>query len=1164
MRYEQIKPLLDEEILDEVKMSPSALKKFANSPEAEGMLMGIEFEMCVPNVAVDDDSGEGEYDYDYDERAYSIDDIVNFFRNGDMATLSRSGADQLRNEMWDQFLDWQMGAISDNLDTDELADRIRDRLREDVDWEDYLDDAREELGDEVPDSDVEDRARELADEKVDDMMQNSREYEDAYDDIRQEMEDEMRDDSDYDEQAWLRDIGIDFMSEAEREWSLDWPHWRSYGGDGELDVETVGDEFGRAMGLEFVNTSNNYHGARRDGKNWIIEPDSSIDADEGDGGLEFVSPPMPIKDGLEMIQKMYKWAKSNGCYTNRSTGLHMNISVPDMTIDKLDYVKLALFLGDEYVLKQFGREYNSYCKSAISKIKDRVRPEDVPAVLAQMKQHLNSLASKTIHTGITDKYTSINTKSNYVEFRGPGGDYLDRDPFEIINTALRLSMALRIATDPEAYKQEYAKKLYKLVEQEKDPDNSVKLFSQYAVGELPKEDLLARLKFAKKERELEKTKKGGIERLMNDPAVKQKVSEMPTTWQAMLGKVFDFDTQEIQSTINNIEDGAYDSELTAEQKKVAIAILQNELDYRKETGEKKSYWVMNRDGSGGKQMVFARNENEAILQGGKNMGLSREQSITRLKAELKTEKLNLDEVSPDEYANMLRALPTYTLEKFVAEIGERGRGTLETALRNVKAREVTGGVTEENYEFLEAVIERELKRRDEQGEPGTSEVPEGYGTRKVYPRETSNLPSTFPAVYRDLAIQIPWKDLTVLQANRRVAIEGQLDNDLNTAQKNLFVSLIDDELAYRTSSGEDSAPFGVELQFVAAPSTAVPGYGSRKTYTSGVKDLINSLPNWSFQDWVMNIPSKDMSTLRQTKEKALQGRYDNELTSQQKNLLISLIEDEIIYRASHEDDKAPIGTMLQFQGGQQAQAQEQPQDELPSQWEEWLTTLSAHNMATLATVQASLADTSSANARSLNAAQRQSLISRIEQEIQRRDAASTQAQTEEWPRPWDVWIRSLELHDMANLRNVRASMTLPPNDPAARGITLSNAQRSQIVGMIDNEIVRRTEDNVQAGLAAQQNQLRRDDPVTSNDPDSQAHEPEPQPVPGQGSESFEIYNPETMEIVASVQQGTMDYAVQKAREHEQDLGLDAGTLRVRSAGQTNESINTLRRLAGLK
>jgi hypothetical protein len=308
-----------------------------------------------------------------------------------------------------------------------------------------------------------------------------------------------------------------------------------------------------------------------------------------------------------------------------------------------------------------------------------------------------------------------------------------------------------------------------------------------------------------------------------------------------------------------------------------------------------------------------------------------------------------------------------------------------------------------------------------------------------------------------------------------------------------------------------------------------------------------------FRDWAMNIPTKDEPLLRDFRQKAMAGDYDNEIDRTQKNLLIGIVDDELTYRASHEDGQAPSGTVLQFEGGQQAQAQAQPQDELPSMWQEWLGTIQAQTLSTLSSVQSSLSAGGYSN---LNAYQSLWLRNRIEQEIQRRDQAQTQAQTEEWPRPWDVWVRSLELHDMSNLRNVRASMTLPPNDPAARGITLSNAQRSQIVSMIDNEIVRRTEDNVQAGLAAQQNQLRRDDPVTSNDAEAES--------PLQGDEDFEIYNPDTMQIISVVRQGTLDYAVQKARQHEQSLGLSAGDLSVRPAGQsTNESINILRRLAGL-
>ena len=114
MRYEQIKPQLDEEILDEVKMSPSALQKFARSPEAEGMLMGVEFEMCVPNVSAGDDEPQWEYDYDQNERARDIDGIVSFFRDGEFSNLGPRAADRLNDDLQQQFWDWQSQKIYDD------------------------------------------------------------------------------------------------------------------------------------------------------------------------------------------------------------------------------------------------------------------------------------------------------------------------------------------------------------------------------------------------------------------------------------------------------------------------------------------------------------------------------------------------------------------------------------------------------------------------------------------------------------------------------------------------------------------------------------------------------------------------------------------------------------------------------------------------------------------------------------------------------------------------------------------------------------------------------------------------------------------------------------------------------------------------------------------
>jgi hypothetical protein len=158
--------------------------------------------------------------------------------------------------------------------------------------------------------------------------------------------------------------------------------------------------------------------------------------------------------------------------------------VPDTSTAKLDYVKLALLLGDERVLNEFGRAANTYAASALNKIRVILqgKPQAATEVLEKMRGHMEALATKVIHTGETSKYTSINTKGNYVEFRSPGGDYLDANWELVVPTLLRTVVALDAAMDPEKYRQEYQKKLYKLLDSSKQRSTSPsvnKLLSMY-------------------------------------------------------------------------------------------------------------------------------------------------------------------------------------------------------------------------------------------------------------------------------------------------------------------------------------------------------------------------------------------------------------------------------------------------------------------------------------------------------------------------------------------------------------------------------------------------------------------------------------------------------------------------------------------------------------
>jgi hypothetical protein len=178
--------------------------------------------------------------------------------------------------------------------------------------------------------------------------------------------------------------------------------------------------------------------------------------------------------------------------------------------DQLDYVKLALLLGDEFVLDSFGRAGNTYAKSAMGKIRDAVRknPDRAQELMDRMKSGMDQLASKVVHSRSTDKYTSINVKDGYIEFRSPGGDWLNDNFKEIDNTLRRFTVALSAAVDPEAYREEYLKKLYKLldVSGEKDP---LSYFAKFAAGELPRAALKSFVRQAQLERGVKRGKETG-------------------------------------------------------------------------------------------------------------------------------------------------------------------------------------------------------------------------------------------------------------------------------------------------------------------------------------------------------------------------------------------------------------------------------------------------------------------------------------------------------------------------------------------------------------------------------------------------------------------------------------------------------------------------------
>jgi hypothetical protein len=516
--------LAENEQLDEVKMSPSALQKWARSPEAAGIRAGFEAELIFRDTnSGDDDDGEMEPDYDMDERCRSIQQVIDFFQNGEYGGMSPRQERALQEGLDEQYYEWQDEKMREAFQ-DEQEDLVKKIIEEDdFDWDDEV---RKQLDmmdlsdDEIEEAMEEGKkapkfttissqaeysqahpgyqryleAHEQAEGLLYDLVQDSISSQDKnYDAALDEFRDGFYVD---DDSGFFDDVGLRWMSDVANNYDLDWPYLTGSGGGngGSRSWDEIGDSLNGAIDMP-VKVSDNYHSTRRREGQWIVEPDSSLRPDDRDDfGLEIVSPPMPLEQALEKLQQVTDWANSNegNAYTNDSTGLHMGVSVPYKGGD-VDYLKLILFLGDEYVLQQFGREANTYTKSAMKSFRENIKSgrADPAGAMKLMQSNLLELAYKEIQKNVGQgKYTSAHIQDGYIEFRSAGGDWLaeeSADPEKLSSTMLRYARAMQIAANPAEERKEYAKKLYKLIAPE--GDSQLALFSQFAAGEIDKEQL---------------------------------------------------------------------------------------------------------------------------------------------------------------------------------------------------------------------------------------------------------------------------------------------------------------------------------------------------------------------------------------------------------------------------------------------------------------------------------------------------------------------------------------------------------------------------------------------------------------------------------------------------------------------------------------------------
>lgn len=451
------------ELLGEVSMKPGVLKGFLDSSFAQSVTIGFEFELIVPgleditNYHSDPENREASPEFptseDWKEKAFK------WLTDG--PTHSSNSQVQLCIDSFEKdYDDWVNVKFRKYADSNKGKEAIKTEIAKVHNTDD-------------------------ADIIKNDILSKNKFYRKAIDNVKSEYIESSAKFNIYTKENLINNFD-DFCYM----YSLKYPH----GYVSTLSLKQLANNFKLDTNFNVIY-SKVYHGRVRRPGQWIFEPDASVaDPTRKGTGIELVSPPMPLHEGLEALNAVWSWTNKNNITTNENTGMHVGVSIPNHEFSKIDYIKLILFLGDNYILQEFSRQNNAYTQSMFNKMNSKLhnmmdvnKTKFINNFLTTIKMGINNLARASFIRNLTKtsiRYVTVNIKDNYIEFRSAGGDYLNQKE-KILATIARYIRVLSIAADPEAEKEEYTKKLYKFVStimpNKEDP---VGKFIKYAAGNI--------------------------------------------------------------------------------------------------------------------------------------------------------------------------------------------------------------------------------------------------------------------------------------------------------------------------------------------------------------------------------------------------------------------------------------------------------------------------------------------------------------------------------------------------------------------------------------------------------------------------------------------------------------------------------------------------------
>ena len=456
-------------------------KEVINSSLDAQIRCGWEAETVWENIEGDSDDVDN----------LTLSEIDDQYGGVDWDSISEHYADWIYEYKQEEFLDDLIDDFVNQHEDDEdyLNEFIEDEGIEESDWDDYREGVlRTEYGDERYEEEGPEELSELYGYDDDNW---AREYVDEYrggdfreylrgiaaddDDIKQAAYEEATENYDYDD--WINDQWYSMSSFCD-DYGIDYSYGNNLGEVAELVSKFVRNS--SAFSDDYVE-SGDYGNTSGSTTHYAVESDSSID---GYGtGAEIISPVFSTpRRMLAEMKKFFEFLQSEGASTNNSTGLHITMSYNPQDGETVNHkpgtsqvianrVKMAVLLGDQYLLNEFLRGSNTYTKSqykelqqAIGELKQESGTEGIKKAEAFLDKAISDDKFRAIHfKGQKDSKTN----TNLIEFRIGGGEDYETDFDKVFKAVVRYATTM-VAGHTDQYEGDYVKALSKLLRKAND------------------------------------------------------------------------------------------------------------------------------------------------------------------------------------------------------------------------------------------------------------------------------------------------------------------------------------------------------------------------------------------------------------------------------------------------------------------------------------------------------------------------------------------------------------------------------------------------------------------------------------------------------------------------------------------------------------------------